>query len=69
MQTNPYPSSPGMWPLRVALRHRNVRIDDRTFEAACVAGDIPIRIERLGVTRKRFIRVDELDAWLHLSST
>lgn len=57
-------SRPGFWPLRSALQAHNVRMNDRAFETACERGDIPVRIERLGPAGKRFVRVEELAAWL-----
>lgn len=60
--SNPYPSSPGLYPLHVAARMAGIPIE--TFANACERGDVPIRLERLGARGLRFIRASELQDWL-----
>jgi hypothetical protein len=52
---------PGFWRLSWAARLAGVTAE--AFEAASLAGTIPVRVERLS-SRLALVRVEELNNWL-----
>lgn len=58
----PYPSTPGLWPLRQAARFAGLSVNG--FVAGVENGDIPVTLRRIGPGGKRFVSVEPLLLWL-----
>ena len=62
MTMKPNPGDrPGFWRLSQAARLAGITAE--AFEAASLAGTIPVRVERLS-SRLALVRVEEFSAWL-----
>jgi hypothetical protein len=58
-----YPSTPGLYPIERAARIAGM--SSALLEAGIVAGQIPVMLRKVGPSNKRFVNVEQLNAWIN----
>jgi len=63
LASEPYPSTPGFWPIASAARY--VGMSARLLVSGIERGEIPVTLRRVGPGRKQFVNAEQLKAWVN----